>query len=81
MIVKTELMEVRGKEEKTSQKGNPYIIVRAEDETGKLVELCDKDTERFDYYKKGVQGYFSLLINLGRYTNIEIKDFRIQDEK
>ena len=44
MIVKTELMEVRGKEEKTSQKGNPYIIVRAEDETGKLVELCDKDT-------------------------------------
>lgn len=81
MIVKTELMEVRGKETKTSKTGNDYIIVRAEDETGKTVELCDKDMTRLDYYKKGVQGYFSLLINLGRYTNIEIKDFRIQDER
>lgn len=81
MIVKTELMEVRGKETKTSKVGNEYIIVRAEDETGKLIELCDKDMTRLDYYKKGVQGRFSLLLDLGRYTNIEIKDFRIQDEK
>lgn len=81
MIVKTELMEVRGKETKTSKVGNEYIIVRCEDETGKLVELCDKDMERLDYYKKGVQGYFSLLLDLGRYTNIEIKDFRIKDER
>lgn len=74
-------MEVRGKETKTSKVGNEYIIVRAEDETGKLIELCDKDMTRLDYYKKGVQGYFLLLLDLGRYTNIEIKDFRIQDEK
>lgn len=72
-------MEVRGKETKTSKVGNQYIIVRAEDETGKLIELCDKEMTRLDYYQKGVQGYFSLLIDLGRYTNIEIKDFEIEN--
>ena len=80
MIVKTELMEVRGYEEKVSKIGNPYLIIRAEDETGKLNELMDKNLDRAQYYKKGTRGNFYLQITLGRFTNIEIKDFKISNQ-
>lgn len=36
MRAKSDEMEIRGKEVKTSKTGKDYIIVRAEDETGKL---------------------------------------------
>lgn len=80
MIGKFENLEVRGYEEKVSKIGNRYLIVRAEDETGKLNELMDKNLDRAQYYKKGTQGDFYLQLTLGRYTNVEIKDFKIHDD-
>lgn len=53
MRVITEEMEIRGKEVKTSKQGNEYILVRAEDETGKTTELCDKTMSRLSEYTKG----------------------------
>ena len=34
--------EIRGCEQKTNKKGEDYLVVRVEDETGKAEELCDK---------------------------------------
>ena len=74
MIVTTETMEIRGKEKKTSKKDKEYIVVRAEDEAGKLYELCDKDISNFDAYKKGLECKMKLDIEIGKYTNISIVD-------
>jgi len=74
MILTTELMEIRGKERKTSKQGNEYIVVRAEDEAGKLYELCDKHVDRFDSYTKGLSCKLRLDLEIGKYTNIEIVD-------
>lgn len=74
MIVTTETLEIRGKEKKTSKQGKEYIVVRAEDEAGKLYELCDKDVTNFDAYKKGLECKMKLDIEIGKYTNISIVD-------
>ena len=74
MIVTTEAMEIRGKEKKTSKAGSEYLIVRAEDDTGKVTELCDKDISRYDAYKKGLECKLVLDIEIGKYTNISIVD-------
>lgn len=74
MIVTTEAMEIRGKEKKTSKAGNEYLIIRAEDETGKVTELCDKDVSNFNAYKKGLECKLKLEIEIGKYTNISIVD-------
>lgn len=80
MIGLFENLEIRGYEEKTSQKGRDYLIVRAEDETGKLNELYDPNLENAKYYKKGTVADFYLKLELGRYTNISIADFKIKQE-
>lgn len=64
--------EIRGKEKKTSAKGTEYIIVRTEDERGVTNELCDRDMENFDHYKKGQQVIFDLHIESGKFTNVTI---------
>ena len=74
MVVCTEPMEIRGKEKKTSKQGNEYLVVRAEDEAGKLYELCDKHIDNFDAYKKGLECKLKLNLDIGKYTNIEILD-------
>lgn len=72
MKVTTEEVEIRGKELKTSKSGNEYILVRAEDETGKIHELCDKNADRLDTYTKGKTCQLVLDIQMGKFTNIEI---------
>lgn len=64
--------EIRGKEKKTSKNGNEYIIVRTEDERGVCNELCDRDMDNFDQYKKGQNAVFHLHIESGKYTNVSI---------
>lgn len=66
-------VEIRGKEVKTSKAGKDYIIVRAEDETGKLYELCDHNATRVDEYSKGRTCKLILDIDFGKsWTNVSI---------
>lgn len=74
MKVITEQIEIRGKEIKTSKKNTEYLIVRAEDDTGKITELCDRNIEHQELYKKGLECKLVLDIQFGKYTNIEIVD-------
>lgn len=79
MIGKFENLEIRGKEKKTSSKGNEYLIVRVEDETGKLNELYDPNLDNFEYYEKGKIADFYIKLELGKYTNISVADFKIKE--
>ena len=72
MRVTTDEMEIRGKEIKTSKVGKEYIIVRAEDETGKTHELCDHNMTRLDEYRKGRTCKLILDIEVTGYKNIAI---------
>lgn len=72
MRVTTDEMEIRGKEVKTSKAGKDYIIVRAEDETGKLYELCDRNMARLDEYRKGRTCKLILDIEVTGYKNTAI---------
>lgn len=53
MKIKIENLEIRGKEQKQSAKGNDYIIARLEDDTGQLYEFYDPNIDNLEYYKKG----------------------------
>lgn len=64
--------EIRGKEKKVSKAGKEYILVRTEDERGVSNELCDRDMDNFDYYKKGQNAVFYLHIESGKYTNVNV---------
>lgn len=70
-------MNIRGVEKKTSRAGKEYAIVRAEDETGRLQELCDRDAERWSYYKRDTVMDITVHISVGRFTSIEIVDAKI----
>lgn len=72
MRATTETIEIRGKEVKTSKVGKDYIIIRAEDETGKITELCDHNVERLDEYRKGRTCRLVLDLAIGKYTNISV---------
>lgn len=73
MRAKSDEMEIRGKETKTSKAGKEYIIVRVEDETGKVYELCDHNMTRLDEYRKGRTCRFALDIEFGKsWTNVSI---------
>lgn len=76
--VKLENAEVRGIEEKTSQKGNQYLIINIDDERGKRSELLDYNLERKGYYKRGVYGDFLLHIEVGKYSKVTIEDFIVK---
>lgn len=69
-------IEIRGHEVKANKNGEPYIIVRFEDETGKAYELVDKDMDRQEYYKRGKIGTLTVDISIGKYTTIRIIDFK-----
>lgn len=76
--VKLENAEVRGIEEKTSSKGNQYLLVRVDDERGERSELLDHDLTRKQFYKRGVFGDFLLHISIAKYSKCEIEDFKIR---
>lgn len=80
MIATVNSLEIRGKEKKVSNKTNrEYLIVRVEDETGKTVELLDWNVQNFERYKKGIVADFILNLDIGKYINISIKDFNINE--
>lgn len=70
-------MEVRGCEKKTSAKGNEYLVIRCDDEQGNRSEFMDKDLSREEYYKRGTVGDITLKLDIGKFSNIEVKDFKI----
>ena len=68
---------IRGCEPK-SGRGGDYLLVRFEDATGKPAELVDKDMDRQSYYKRDVLGDFVIDIQMGKWTNIRIIDFKVR---
>ena len=72
MRMTTDSVEVRGKEVKTSKAGKEYIIVRVEDDAGKLYELCDRNMARLDEYTKGRTFKLVLDVEVSGYKNIAI---------
>jgi hypothetical protein len=71
-----ENINIRGCEPKENKKGEPYLLVRFEDEYGKASELVDKDMERQPFYKRNTDGTLIVDIEVGRYTSIRIVDFK-----
>lgn len=67
-------MNIRGLETKTSRTGKEYAIVRAEDSAGRLQELCDRDSERWPYYKRDTVMDITIHITSGKFTSIEVVD-------
>lgn len=69
-------VNIRGCEPKENKNGEPYLLVRFEEETGKPCELVDKDMDRQQYYKRGTEGTLTIDISIGsKYTTIRIIDF------
>lgn len=67
---------IRGREPKVNSKGDPYLLVRFEDETGKPYELVDKNMEREEYYTRGSEGDLHISIDQGKYTTIRIVNYK-----
>lgn len=65
---------IRGCEAKENKKGEGYLLVRFEDETGKYSELVDKEMERSKYYKRDTTMDLAINIDTGKYTTIRIID-------
>lgn len=64
---------IRGCEARTNGKGEPYLLVRFEDETGKAHELVDKDMDRQGAYKRNTDMDLYIDIDQGRkFTTIRI---------
>jgi len=70
-------IEVRGCERKTSKAGNDYLVIHCDDEQGKRSDFMDKDLERESYYKRGTVGDLTLKLDIGKYSNIEVVDFKV----
>lgn len=64
---------IRGCEARTNSKGEPYLLVRFEDECGKAYELVDKDMDRQSGYKRNTDMDLYIDIDQGRkFTTIRI---------
>lgn len=80
MIAEVNSLEIRGREKKVSSRTNrEYLVVRVEDETGKITELLDWNLENLERYQKGLIANFRLNLDIGKYTNISIRDFTITE--
>ena len=71
-----ENINIRGCEPKENKNGEPYLLVRFADETGKACELVDKDMDRQPFYKRNTDGTLTVDISIGKYTTIRIIDFK-----
>ncbi len=67
---------IRGCEPKTNRNGEGYLLVRFEESTGAPAELVDKNMSRREYYKRDMIGDITIDIQMGKWTNIRIVDFR-----
>lgn len=66
---------IRGCERRENKKGEGYLLVRFEDETGKPVEMVDKDLDRQKFYVRDTDMDLVIDIDSGqKYTNIRIID-------
>lgn len=70
-------VNIRGCEPKLNKNNQEYLLVRFEDETGKPEELVDKDASRREFYKRDTVGNLTIDIQIGKWTNIRIIDFKI----
>lgn len=74
-------LEIRGKEQKTSQKGNDYLIIRVEDDTGLSYELYEPDIEKLEFYKKGQVADFYLKLSTYRKNwQVKVDSFTYTEE-
>ena len=73
-----ENVNIRGCEPRENKKGEPYLLVRFEDEFGKPCEMVDKDMSRQQYYKRNAGGTLTIDIEVGKYTTLRIIDFKAQ---
>ncbi len=82
-IAKLENINIRGSEIKKNMKnGEPYCIVRFEDEAGRPNDIVDKDEERFEFYKKNLIGDMWISIYQSRdYTTLRVVDFKIKKDE
>lgn len=66
---------IRGCEVRQNRKGEGYLLVRFEDETGAAHELVDKDMDRQTCYKRDKNANLLIDIDQGRnFTTIRIID-------
>lgn len=80
MKATVENVNIRGCEPKENKKGEPYLLVRFEDEYGKPFEIVDKDMDRQSYYKRNTEGDLIIDIDIGKYTTLRVLDFKINKE-
>lgn len=77
---KVENLEIRGKEVKDGKNGK-YAVVRFDNEAGDRLEFVDRDTERFDYYKRGqVCDVYLRITDTAKYTNFVISEMKYREE-
>lgn len=69
-------INIRGYESRKNKKGDPYLLVRFEDETGASCEMVDKDMRRQGCYKRNAEGSLTIDIDVGKYTTLRIVDFQ-----
>ena len=71
-------VNVRGCEARENKSGEPYLLVRFEDETGTAHELVDKDMDRQAGYKRDTDMNLTIDIDQGRkFTTIRIIDAKV----
>lgn len=67
---------VRGYEEKISQKGMNYLVVRFEDRSGRPFSVCDRQVDRKALYTRNAEGDLEIEISSGKFFNINITGFK-----
>ena len=75
-------LEVRAVEVKTSTKtGNPYILLRVEDDHGAWNNVIDSNMDNKPYYKKGVIADFTLnFMKKKNYASLSVIDVTIKND-
>lgn len=77
---KVENLEIRGKEIRDGKSGE-YALVRFDNEAGDRLEFIDRDSDRFDYYKRGKICNITLKVtDTAKYTNFTICDMEYQED-
>jgi len=73
-------VNIRGCQPGVNKKGESYLLVRLEDESGAPYELIDKDMERQQHYKRNTDMDLTLDISVrGKYTTLRIIDAKVID--
>lgn len=73
-------VNIRGCEKKTNKKGEPYLLVRYEDESGKPEEIVDKDMSREPYYKRDTVGTLYVDLEIKKWTTLRVIDFKVKTD-